>query len=216
MHATYSFLMYMNMKETELTADALKEAFDKKFSSSLDENNWLQHMAAVTDKGHVVSMCGEDDWRGREATQKGLLERPQAERWPWARDFALRCVAVEMNLKGYVSNLIGPTDSEASRWLDKASPTEVVSAICEEVPRRLSEGFTEMVGKEPEGWDMEKYRLFELSRHYMYFYSAMENKNVPFVESSSYGATPYTYRAFDLCWDSGKEGNVILLTDIHT
>lgn len=71
MHAIYCFLHRQDDFDLDLMSDFLH----------LDDNNWYQVLATVTDQGELIPRCPENDWRGRDGFQKSLLDIPKEERW---------------------------------------------------------------------------------------------------------------------------------------
>ena len=209
MHATYSFLLSIDNDAADIPA-AADGAFDSLFNNQLDDNNWYQPEALILKDGRAFQMCEKDDWRGRgcllDETISPILP---ADRWQWAMHFALSCVAIDLHLFGTSGIALGEQDSGAKK-IDGSSWDDLVAAIEDELPRRLSNAYSEIVGKKKlDAFDLKEY---ERAKDAVRFEAFRNSERKPFTDNGH--LTPYNYRCFDLT--NGEEPNAVLLVDIHT
>ena len=221
MHATFCFLIDIDPDQTdEEIAEAARDAMTSFSKRHHDENNWYwyQEEAIVLQDGRVVGLCGEDDWRGRNYLSQQIAEKPQGERWAWARLFSLQCVASDFELGGRSSFSLPIPGAEPKPDPEFWNTYETLrDPILAEMPPRLAELWAKgPLLKEGEGTDehfMDRYHRAKWSKQFATFLDSMEYRRdqAPFTDPGS----PYCYRAFNLSEDEA-EGKAILFVDIHT
>lgn len=227
MHATYSFLIDVpeDLLEEAHTDESCEEQlrnelmgfFDDRYAERhCDENNWYQHSCAILQNGHVIQMCPEGDYRGRDEFAKHVEKNwgEPGERFNRAMKFAVECVAMDLGLFGSNSfSLPGMEQTTPDKMIAAMSYGDLVEAIFEHLPKELARRYAAYKRlDDPNGFDMDDYTRTKMARSFELFHSATVP---PFAGVGS----PYDFRAFDLRWDVGgsdTDGCVILLTDIHT
>ena len=214
MHATFSFLLPLcnvSNDDSALTEEA-KNHFEHQYSEVLDENNWYVFQALVCDTGHLLALCDDSDYRGRHSLAEEIQTIPAQQRWQWTHRFSMQCVATDMELRN--ASPYALIHRSGNQWVQDADFDTLIDAVYDEVPQRLSTGFSMIKGKRPnpdtKTFDSDLYRLFGLARSFDLLNGSMEY-NPPFSHEQ---ATPYEYRAFDLT--HLQPANAILLVDIHT
>ena len=219
-HAIYCSLMAIE----DPGPDLINESFDA-MEERLDDNNWFTHHLAVTIDGEVIPMRATTHYRSSPNYETSMLHEldhmPRSQRWDWIRHFAMRCAVSELG-PGIVSGGLPydadwlRQDSEAEKWVRKASIEEITQKILTNVPAALVKKFSDLMDERPKDFsDLEAYRTEGLARSYFLFRKSLLSwgdgeVTPPFSPSG----TPYEYRCFDLT--EGLAGNLILLTDIHT
>ena len=218
MHGTFVFLM--DEIEADSNTSDVESAFEHSFGDSLDENNWYETMAVLFQDGTIWNMSSEGDYRGRDGFVELICESCQdkSKRWEWGLNFAVHCVALDMELRG--SNNLGifqkNTEQEKVRKeLNEMSYEEVIEAINSEVPTSLSKAYANVsIPSDEDGFNIEGYSRKKISNGFEIFNDSAVK---PF---SKYTTSPYEYRCVDLrreSWGTELTSNTVMLfVDIHT
>jgi hypothetical protein len=203
MHALFSFLIHLDKKckSKEDVEAAVGAEFSAYYDDHCDENNWRTLRS-------VAMKTGSGVWFGKHEPDPSLLQ------WETARKFALDCIAADMRMFDITPyGLPGarlPNPDPAFAQLRTLSFDELVTQIHGQVPVRLSQAYTQIIGTkvDPDKWDANEFHRRELAQQYELF---RRSDHPPFaIELES----PYRYRAYDLT--HGETPNAILVADIHT
>jgi hypothetical protein len=178
MHATYSFLIDGNTKETALAC------FEEYAEKHCDGNNWYEILALITEGGEVVNCAAKGDWRGRDrfVGNSKILEMPEEARFDWAKKFALQCVVADMTTAMELSEFGSTIGLRQLENPDDKGYGDTIAGIMQNVPpfiAKMYEGF-----KPPaEGFDIEGYRRKKLSETFELFLTAKVKPFSTYAES---------------------------------
>jgi hypothetical protein len=212
MHQTFWFRVAVPKDDglDELKSSAV-DSFETYINRHGDENNWYQEEMLLLADGTVLSLCSDDDYRGRSALAEHYLRLPLEDRWSRAIHSATLSVALDLEIGGSTSFWFGALPEETKRVLDQ--PTEqLTEAILREAPRRLVQLYEDVIaGSGQDRWPGERsYTRRKVARIFETFHQATHK---PFAEAMS----PYDYPCFDLVEHLEDGEQVALLAvDIHT
>lgn len=209
MHAVYYYLMHVEEEEGRTLGEVALSLFEPYSDAVLDENNWWAPIDLITKDGVCHTDFGKEHVSDR-------YESPKKMTWEEATRYALDCVTNDMEL--YDRPYFGFTelDEEQKKQREaynKLSFDEVVKAVTEIIPARISKMYEQAIGKQKgRDFDLENYRRFKLVKMYEKF---LDSEVIPFTKDLMGG--PNWYRAFDLTnYYAEGEPNAILRLDIHT
>lgn len=220
MHGAYCFLIEIDPTDSlENQGIEAIDSFNSLFSSRLDENNWYEPMALVTQNGEVLNLVEKGDYRGREEFASTTFANiPVDQVWNASHKLALECVAVEMRL--FASSPYSFAEKQGNKKIESMSYDEINNAIAVEIPQALSNMYKASVNDLKMAFTKESfpgegaYLRNQLATQ-LEAYSDSEIK--PFTQKY---LTPYCYRCFDLRDENNGEvfnENVVMLwVDIHT
>jgi hypothetical protein len=212
MHQTFWFRVAIpkDADPEELKSSAL-ESFEEYINRHGEENNWYQEEMLLLADGTVLSLCSDDDYRGRGVLADHYLALPLEDRWSRAIHSATLSVALDLEIGGSNSLWFGEPPEETQRVL-KQSTEQLTEAILREAPRRIAQLYEELItGSGQDRWPGERnYLRLKVARIFETFHEATHK---PFAEAMS----PYDYPCFDLVEPLEVPQQVALLAvDIHT